>query len=138
MKKIKTSQFIGKQLSRLKAGQAYYSIVVSTITALGILNLAFPNINIIFLIVIFPIILFCAFLIGLFMDKSNIITTDNIKTVEMTHRYLNIADFKNNDFRMLMMTTMFEWIKSIQDNKPININNLKEEYSKFLKKWKQP
>ena len=138
LKKIKISYFIGRQLSRLKFGQSYYSIVMSTLTALSLVSLAFPEVSIMFLIVIFPAILFGTFLIGLFLDKSNIISTDTIKTVEMTHRYLNVADFKNNDFRILMMKTMFEWMKSIQDNKPMNYDNLKEEYDKFLKKWNPP
>ncbi|KKL58249.1 hypothetical protein LCGC14_2227290, partial [marine sediment metagenome] len=38
MKKIKTQQFIGRQLSRLKAGQSFYTIIIQTITALGIIK----------------------------------------------------------------------------------------------------
>lgn len=132
------SYFIGRQLSRLKLGQAYYSIIVSSITALSLVSLAFPEISIILIITLFPCVLFCTFVIGYFMDKSNIVTTDSIKTVEMTHRYLNVADFKKNDFSILMMKTVFEWIKSIQDNKPMNFDILKEEYDKFLKKWNPP
>lgn len=138
MKKIKISYFIGKQLSRLKLGQSYYSIIVSSITALTLVSLVFPEISIIFIITFFPCIFFCTFIIGYFMDKSNIITMDQIRTVDMTHRYLNVADFKNNDFRILVMKTFFEWIKSIQENKPINFDNFKKEYNKFLKKWNPP
>ena len=63
---------------------------------------------------------------------------DQMKTIEMTARYLNTVDYKNNDFRMLMMETWFEWMKSIQEKKPIDPDILKEKYKIFLKKWKQP
>lgn len=138
LKKIKITYFIGRQLSRLKSGQSYYSIVMSTLTVLSLVSLAFPEVSIIFLIVILPAILFGTFLIGLFLDKSNIVTMDHRKSVEMQSRYLNTADFKNNDFRIFMMTTMFKWMKSGQENKPINFDDLKEEYNKFLKKWNPP
>ncbi len=94
---MKISQFIGRQLSRLKAGQTYYMIIISTITALGIVNLAFPEINIFLLILLFPCILFGAYILGYIMDKSNINTMDQLKTLEMAHRYLNTGDFKLNE-----------------------------------------
>lgn len=138
MKKISLSQFIGRQLSRLRAGQTYYAIVVSTITALGIVNLAFPQIDTLMLILLFPAILFGAFIIGYFMDKSNVNTMEHRKTIEMTHRYLTIADFKNNEFRMIMMKAMFCWLKSIQENKSLDFSEIEENYKKFLKKWNPP
>lgn len=138
MKKIKLSQIIGRQLSRLKAGQSYYMIVISTITTLGIVNLAFPEINLLILIFLFPFALFGAYLIGYFLDKSNVVTMDQQKTIEMTHRYLTTADYKNNEFRLLQMETMFEWFKALQENKPPNPDILKERYKEFLKKWNPP
>lgn len=138
MKTNKLSYFIGKQLSRLKLGQTYYSIIMSTIAALSLVSLAFPDISIMLIIIIFPIIFIGAFFIGYFMDKSNIVSMDALKSVDMSHRYLNVADLKNNDFRFLMMKAMFEWMKGIQENKPINFDDLEKEYKKFLKKWNPP
>lgn len=138
MEKTKIPYFIGRQLSRLKAGQSYYMIIMTTITALSLMDMAFPDINTIFLIVLFPCILFGAFLIGYFMDKANVVTMDQQKTIEMTHRYLNTSDFKFNDFRMLQMEVFGEWMNSIQQDKPLDLDVLKEKYSKFLKKWKSP
>lgn len=138
MKKFKLSKFIGKQLSRLKVGQSYYTIVMTTITALSLVNLAFPNINILILIILFPSILLGAFIIGYCMDKWNINTMDYQKSVEMSQRYLTTSDFKNNDFRMLQMEVMFEWLKLIQENKPLDFDVLKEKYRIFFKKWSLP
>ena len=138
IKKIKISQFIGKQLSRLKAGQTYYMIVISTITALGIVNIAFPEINTWILIILFPIILFGAFLIGYFMDKSNVVTMDQLKTIEMTHRYLNTSDFKGNEFRISLIKAIFKWMESIQKGEPIDFKEFNIAYDKFVKKWNLP
>ncbi len=60
---------------------------------------------------------------------------DHQKTIEMTYRYLTIQDFKNNDFRMMMMEVFFEWIKSIKENKDLDESLLKEKYKAFLDKW---
>ena len=138
MKKYKLSKFIGKQLSRLRVGQSYYVIVVSTITALGIINLAFPEINVLLLIILFPCIFFGTFFLGYIMDKSNIKALDYRKTTEMSARYLNASDLKNNDFRILQMEVMFEWLKSIQENKQLDFNILKEKYKRFFKEWSPP
>ena len=40
-RKINKSKFIGQQFSRLKMGQTYYSIIVSTINAISLITLAF-------------------------------------------------------------------------------------------------
>ena len=138
MKKITLAQFIGRQLSRLKAGTTYYMIAVSTISALGIINIAFPDIEIWFLIILFPCVLFGAFLIGYYMDKTNIVTMDQQKTIEMTHRYLNTADYKLNDFHITTMKVMGIWIKSIQNNEPIDETILNYEINEYRKRWKQP
>ena len=138
MDKIKFSQFIGKQLSRLKAGTTYYMIAVSTISALSLLNLAFPDINIWILVAMFPCVLFGAFLIGYYMDKTNIVTMDHRKTIEMTHRYLNTADYKLNDFYMTLMKGFFLWMKSIQNKETIKFEDLEKEFNKYTTKWKQP
>lgn len=138
MKRIKVSQFIGRQLSRLKAGQTYYMIGVSTMTALGIINLAFPRIDTWIIILLFPFLLFGAFIIGYIMDKSNVTTMDYHKSIEMTQRYLTILDHKNNDFRILQMEVLYDWFNSFQENKPVDPDILKEKYDEFLKKWNPP
>lgn len=138
MEKYRLSQFIGRQLSRLRAGQSYYTLVVSTISTLALVSLAFPEINILLLIILFPCILFGAFIVGYIMDKSNVTALDHRKTIEMSARYLNTSDFKNNDFRILRMEIMFEWLKSIQENKPLDSDILKEKYKRFLRKWNPP
>ena len=137
MRKVKISQFIGRQLSRLKAGQTYYAIAVSTIAALSLVSMAF-RIEFLILVFLFPAILFGAFFIGLFMDKSNITSMDQMKTIEMTFRYLNTADYKIFEFNMMLMKTMFKWMESIQKGVPMDPKELENEYRKYAKKWEQP
>ena len=138
MKGIKLAQFIGRQLSRLKAGQTYYAIAMSTVSALSLVIMAFPWIGLIILIILFPLILFGAYFIGLFMDKSNIAAIDHMKTTEMSSRYLNIVDIKYFEFYMTMFKSMFKWMESIQKRESINIKEFNDDYNKFLNKWKQP
>ena len=136
-KKLKISQFVGRQLSRLKMGQTYYMIGVSTMTALGIVNLAFPAINTWIIILLFPVFLFSAYIIGLIMDKSNVTATDHMKTLEMTSRYINTADLKSYEFWMVVMNVFYSWMSSIQDGKPLDRDEINKEYIKFLKKWRE-
>ena len=111
---MKIAQFIGRQLSRLKLGQTYYMIVVSTVSAFSLVSFAFPDINFLILIFMFPLFLIGAFFVGYLLDKSNVTSMDQMKTIEMTARYLNTVDYKNNDFRILQMKSIFRWMKSIQ------------------------
>lgn len=138
MKKIKITQFIGRQLSRLKAGQTYYMLGINTITALGVLKMALPNIDFWVFAALFPVVLFGAFLIGYFMDIWNIGSMDYNKTVEINYRYLNISDLKTVEFQILMTKTMGEWFKSLQENRPINTDILEKRYQEYLKKWNPP
>lgn len=139
IKKRKIAPFVGRQLSRLKIGQGYYAMGMYSISAIGILKIAFPQISIwLFLWYLVPIMFVGAFGLGYIMDKSNVTTMDYHKSVEMTQRYLTKLDYKNNDFRMLQMEVMFEWMKSIQENKQLDPNILKEKYEEFQEKYNPP
>ncbi len=90
IKRVKTAQFIGKQLSRLRMGQSYYSIAVSTVSAISLISLAF-KITFWTLIIIFPFLLLGAFIVGYFLDIYNINTMDTLKSNEITHRFLTTS-----------------------------------------------
>jgi len=136
--KMKISPFIGRQLSRLKMGIIYFTIGMTTFTAIGVLKIALPEINF-WLIVLGVILVFLGtFFLGYLMDITNVNTMDYQKTVEMSHRYLTVLDEKNNDFRMFQMKVMGEWIDAVQENRPVDKGMLDREYKKFLKKWSPP
>ena len=133
---MKLSRFIGKQLSRLKAGQSYYMIIISTITALGVLKVAFPDIEGWIIFALFPVALFGAFVLGYIMDKSNVVAMDHIKSVEMSYRYLSLADFKLFGFYKVMMKTMFKSIKAVQAGEPFDFDTeFDKEFKKYIKEW---
>ena len=137
IKRVKTAQFIGKQLSRLKMGQSYYSIAVSTVSAISLISLAF-RITFWMLIIIFPIILLGAFIIGYFLDIYNINTMDILKSNEITHRFLTTSDMKNQEFQLLQTEIILEAIKAIQEDKTLDPNVLLEKYENYYRKWKSP
>ncbi len=137
IKRVKSAQFIGKQLSRLKMGQSYYSIAVSTISAISLISLAF-RITFWMLIIIFPIILLGAFIIGYFLDIYNINTMDTLKSNEITHRFLTTSDMKSQEFQLLQTEIILEAIKAIQENKKLNPNDLLKKYENYYRKWKSP
>lgn len=120
---------MGQQFSRLKMGQTYYSIIVSTMSAISLLTIAF-HLNLWHLIIIFPFILLATFLIGLFLDKKNINLEDYRKSIEMHARKLNLEDIKQQEFQL--MQTIFI-IKALREN--INEEDLISEYRKYKDKW---
>ena len=132
--KIFSSKFIGKQLSRLKMGQTYYSIAVGTINAISLITIAFAF-EIWILILFFPILLFGAFVIGYYMDVKNIIAQDFSKTNEMAYRFLVTTDYKLQEFHLLLIKVVLKSLQDIKDNKDISMDYLAEEYKKYLKKW---
>lgn len=137
IKRVKTAQFIGKQLSRLKMGQSYYSIAVSTVSAISLISLAF-RITFWTLIIIFPFLLLGAFVIGYFLDVYNINTMDTLKSNEITQRFLTTSDIKTQEFQLLQTEIILEAIKAIQEDKKLDPNNLLKKYKDYYTKWKSP
>ncbi|MHA1147107.1 MAG: hypothetical protein ACTSR8_02570 [Promethearchaeota archaeon] len=132
--KIISSPFIGRQLSRLKMGQSYYGIVVSTISAVSLIKLAF-DLDIILIILMFPVFLLGAFAIGYYLDIKNINSMDQLKSNEMSQRYLNTGNIKNQEFELMMTEVLLEGIKAIQKGEPFDTNTLQQRYSEYKKKW---
>ena len=84
IRRVKSAHFIGRQLSRLKLGQSYYTIAVSTVSAISLISLAF-EITFWMLIIFFPILLLGTFIIGYFMDIYNITNNQEGINVEWSH-----------------------------------------------------
>jgi len=137
IKRVKSAHFLGRQLSRLKLGQSYYSIAVSTISAISLISLAF-EITFWLLIVAFPVLLFVAFILGYFMDIYNINTMDILKSNEITHRYLTTSDLKTQEFQLLQTEIILEAIQAIQENKKLDPQDLLRKYERYYRKWKSP
>ncbi|MHA1805331.1 MAG: hypothetical protein ACTSU4_12515 [Promethearchaeota archaeon] len=137
IKTVKSAQFIGRQLSRLKLGQSYYSIIVSTLSAISLISLAF-NIEFWMIILIFPIILLAAFIIGYFLDVFNINTMDTLKSNEITHRFLTTSDIKHQEFVLLQTEILLEALRALQENRKIEPTEILKKYESYYKKWKPP
>ncbi|TXT60550.1 MAG: hypothetical protein BAJALOKI3v1_900015 [Promethearchaeota archaeon] len=137
IKRVKTAQFIGKQLSRLKAGQSYYSIAVSTVSAISLISLAF-KITFWMLIIAFPVLLFFAYIIGYFMDVYNINTMDTLKSNEIAQRFLTTSDLKNQEFQLLQTEIILKAIQAIQEGEKLDPNELLGKYQDYYAKWKYP
>lgn len=127
--------FIGRQLSRLKTGQSYYTIIMTTINAISLVSMAF-EIDFIWLLLFFPGVIFATYLLGLFMDKRNIVSDDSVKANDMTNRFLNIADIKYQEFQLVQFSALLDALQSIQENKKVDKEKLLEYYSHYLDKWK--
>ena len=137
VKRVKSAHFIGRQLSRLKMGQSYYSIAVSSVSAISLISLAF-EISFWMLIVIFPILLLGTFVIGYFMDIYNINTMDKLKANEIGNRYLTTSDMKSQEFQLLQTEIVLEALKAIQEKKQLDPKDLLKKYDLYFRKWKSP
>ena len=137
IKRVRSAHFIGRQLSRLKLGQSYYSIAVSTVSAISLISLAF-NITIWMLIIFFPILLIGTFIIGYFMDIYNINTMDRLKSDEIGNRYLTTGDLKSQEFQLLQTEIVLEALKAIQEDQQLDPKDLLKKYDLYFRKWKSP
>ncbi|MCJ7647618.1 MAG: hypothetical protein MUP85_03295 [Candidatus Lokiarchaeota archaeon] len=137
IKRVRSAHFIGRQLSRLKLGQSYYSIAVSTVSAISLISLAF-NITIWMLIIFFPILLIGTFIIGYFMDIYNINTMDRLKSDEVGNRYLTTGDLKSQEFQLLQTEIVLEALKAIQEDQQLDPKDLLKKYDLYFRKWKSP
>jgi hypothetical protein len=137
VKRVKSAHFIGRQLSRLKMGQSYYSIAVSSVSAISLISLAF-EISFWMLIVVFPILLLGTFVIGYFMDIYNINTMDKLKANEIGNRYLTTSDMKSQEFQLLQTEIVLEALKAIQEERQLDPKDLLKKYDLYYRKWKSP
>jgi len=137
VKRVKSAQFMGRQLSRLKLGQSYYAIVVSSVSAISLISLAF-EITIWMLILVFPILLLSTFIIGYFMDIYNINTMDKLKANEIGNRYLTTSDIKGQEFQLLQTEIVLEALKAIQEERELDPKDLLKKYDLYFRKWKSP
>ena len=137
IKRVKSAHFIGRQLSRLKLGQSYYSIVVSTVSAISLISLAF-EISFWMLLLTFPVLLLGTFVIGYFMDIYNINTMDKLKANEIGNRYLTTSDLKNQEFQLLQTEIVLEALKVIQEDRQLDPKDLLKKYDLYFRKWKSP
>ncbi|GAI68958.1 unnamed protein product [marine sediment metagenome] len=137
VKRVKSAHFIGRQLSRLKLGQSYYTIVVSSVSAISLISLAF-EITIWMLILTFPVLLLGTFVIGYFMDIYNINTMDKLKANEIGNRYLTTSDMKGQEFQLLQTEIVLEALKAIQEERQLDPKDLLKKYDLYFRKWKSP
>jgi hypothetical protein len=137
VKRVKSAHFIGRQLSRLKLGQSYYAIVVSSVSAISLISLAF-EITFWMLILAFPILLLSTFIIGYFMDIYNINTMDKLKANEIGNRYLTTSDIKGQEFQLLQTEIVLEALKAIQEERELDPKDLLKKYELYFRKWKSP
>ncbi len=137
IKRVKSAHFIGRQLSRLKLGQSYYAIIVSSVSAISLISLAF-EITIWMLILAFPILLLSTFIIGYFMDIYNINTMDSLKANEIGQRYLTTSDMKGQEFQLLQTEIVLEALKAIQEERELDPKDLLKKYDLYFRKWKSP
>jgi uncharacterized membrane protein len=138
LKRLTSSSFLGKQLSRLKMGQSYYAIITSTISTVSLVTLAF-EINIWIIVFLFPFLLFTTFAIGYYLDVRNINSIDTLKSNEMAHRFLNKGDIKNQEFQMMQTTILVEAIiNAIKKGKDFDPNTIWQRYEEYRSKWKLP
>jgi hypothetical protein len=137
VKRVKSAHFIGRQLSRLKLGQSYYAIAVSSVSAISLISLAF-EISFWMLIVIFPVLLLGTFVIGYFMDIYNINTMDKLKSNEIGNRFLTTSDLKSQEFQLLQTEIVLEALKAIQEERQLDPKDLLKKYDLYYRKWKSP
>ncbi len=132
---MKSSPFMGRQLSRLKLGQSYYAIIISTVNAISLVSLAF-SLSAWYMILTFPLLLMGAFGIGLYLDKYNITSEDALKSNEMINRFLNTGDIKNQEFQLLQTTILLQALSARSREDEFDAEKeLEDAYQQYLEKW---
>ncbi len=135
IERMKSSPFMGRQLSRLKLGQSYYAIIISTVNAISLVSLAF-SLSAWYMILTFPLLLMGAFGIGLYLDKYNITSEDALKSNEMINRFLNTGDIKNQEFQLLQTTILLQALSARSREDEFDAEKeLEDAYRQYLEKW---
>lgn len=117
-------KWIGRQLSRIKAGQLYIMIILTAINALSLISLSF-QIKAAWTMIFLPILILVTLLVGYLLDHAGIFSEDSNKSIEMTYRFLTIGERRNFDFLKTMA-------KAIAPDKADIID---KEYDNYIKRW---
>ena len=131
MKKVNLTVFFGRQLSRLRLGQGYYQLIISTISAISLVSLAY-SVTIELAVILFPVFFIGSFFLGYLLDRMNISAIDYRKTAEISGRFLNNLDLKNYDMRMIQIEAN---ARAIQDENFDVSEFLEEKKKEFFDKW---
>ena len=135
IERMKSSPFMGRQLSRLKLGQSYYAIIISTVNAISLVSLAF-QLSAWYMILTFPLLLLGAFGIGFYLNKYTITSEDALKSNEMINRYLNTGDIKNQEFQLLQTTLLLQALNARSREDEFDAEKeLEDAYRQYLEKW---
>ena len=60
---------------------------------------------------------------------------DQMKSVEMSQRFLNIANLKTQEFDLLQTEIILKGLESLREGKPVDFSELKTRYEEYRKKW---
>jgi hypothetical protein len=63
---------------------------------------------------------------------------DSMKSIEMTHRFLNTGDIKAQEFQMIQTQMMLKALQAMKEGKEFNPAELEDKYNAYLKKWTSP
>lgn len=134
-----SSNFIGRQLSRFKLGMSYLTLGMSSITAVMTTKEVYGDLQIeTILAILLPVAVFGTIMLGFFLDKFNISSQDQLKSNEMTHRFLLTSDIKTQEFQMLQTKMLLAALQNLKDGRDINSGELLSMYDDYLLKWKSP
>jgi len=133
-----TSNFIGRQISRFKLGMSYLTLAMTSITALMMVKNVYPNIQLEWIIFLVPFLILGTIMVGYLLDKWNISTQDQRKSNEMTHRFLLTSDMKSQQFALTQTKMLLMGLKSIKEEKNLDIEAIMASYGDYLNKWKFP
>lgn len=136
-KKMFRAEFIGIQLSRFRNALVYLMMMTSLTSTIALVKLALPALEFETVIIAFGIpIIIITYIIGYYADKTNIITSDALKTNELGQRYLNTSDRKTQEFQIIQTKIIIESINSLTQNKKIDLKKkLQNELEIYVKKW---
>lgn len=127
---MKGSNFIGKQISRFKIGLVYLTTITSTITAVSVFKIAL-NLPDWLLFALLPFFILMGFGLGYFFDKTDIITSDYRKSIEMSHRQLNTQDKKQQYFYLALFDFIIDsFLQAPEELK----KELRKKYKEYQKK----
>ena len=119
------SKWIGRQLSRIKAGQLYIMIMLTAINALSLISLSF-QIKAGWAMLFLPVLIIATLLLGYMLDHAGIFSEDSNKSIEMTYRILTIGERRNFDF----LKTLAKAIA------PDKADIIEREYDAYQERWK--
>ncbi|MHA1425868.1 MAG: hypothetical protein ACTSQI_07755 [Candidatus Helarchaeota archaeon] len=131
---MRVSKFIGKQYSRFSYAIPFFTMILAMFNTISLLSIHLGlDASILTYLYLFPILAIGAYVFGLVLDKSSILTEKFKQDINIGYRKLHTENIKFHEFETLKFKALVK--TAMPDKYELFKANFEELYEEFKERW---